>query len=147
MTFEFSVEVDAPQKTMWRVMTDHVRWCDWMPASKVVLEKQGAPERNGLGAVRVFKVAGGVSASREEVVGWESPHSMSYILHSSFPMKNYRSTMKLIADGPDRCRLFWKSNWQSAIPTWLGAKLVRNRVQKMLKSAAVKMATAASQET
>lgn len=146
MGFEFSVEVDAPQNVMWRVVTDHVRWSEWMPAKKVLLEKEGSPERNGVGAVRVFKIIGGISAAKEEIVEWEPPHSMSYILHSSFPTKNYRSTVKLVPDGDDKCRLFWESNWESVIPGWLGGKMLGNRVKKMLHSAAEKMAVAASHE-
>lgn len=154
MGFEFSMEVAATQEIMWATMTDHVRWSDWMPGKEVVLETPGAPEPNGLGAVRVFKVIGGLSASREEVVGWEPPHSMSYTLRSSFPMKHYLSTMKLVPDGQDSCRLFWKSSWESAVPVWLGGRLVGKWVgllagklaQRLLRSAASKMAAAANRE-
>ena len=145
--FEFSVAVAAPQSAMWKVITNHLRWCEWMPSKEVVLETPGSPEQFGLGAVRVFKTIGGRTTAREEVVGWDPPHSMSYILHASFPMKNYRSTMTLIPEGSDSCRLFWRSNWESAIPLWLGGKLSGKLVRRMLHSAAKKMALAAQQET
>jgi len=146
MEFEFSVEVNASQNAMWKVVTDHVRWSQWMPAKKVVLAREGSPERNGLGAVRVFKIVGGISAAKEEIVGWEPPHSMSYILHSSFPSKNYRSTVTLVSDGEDKCRLFWKSDWEYVPPAWLGGKMFGKRLKKMLHSAAKEMAVAASHE-
>ena len=70
--FEFTLEVNAPIEVMWGVMTDHERWSDWMPSSKVVLGPEGSPDRNGIGAVRSF-MAGKVAVAREEVIGWEPP--------------------------------------------------------------------------
>lgn len=153
-------DVKAPQDVMWAVMTDHARWADWLPGEKVIVDPVGSPDPNGLGAVRTFVLKRGRSAAKEEVVGWEPPVSMTYILHSSFPTRNYRSTMTLgaisdgdtdggggSADGSADCRLVWESTWESPLPVWFGGALVKKLLFGLLSKAAKKMSAAAERET
>lgn len=161
--FEFTLEVNAPIEVMWEVMTDHERWSDWMPSSKVVLDPEGSPDRNGMGAVRNFMV-GKIATAREEVIGWEPPGcaeeeklgekvegtggdaSMTYCLLSQKLMKDYKSTMSLTADTSDSCTLTWQSKWESVLPDKAGGNITQSQIKKMLHKTAVKMAADAAKE-
>ena len=163
--FEFKLEVNAPIEVMWSVMTNHERWSDWMPSSKVVLDPEGSPERNGMGAVRNF-MTGKIVMAREEVIGWEPPGcseeeklgekvdekgasgdaSMTYCLLSQKLMKNYKSTMTLTADTAESCTLIWKSKWESVLPPKAGGNITQSQIKKMLYNTAVKMAADADAE-
>ena len=64
-TFSSSTPISAPPEIVWEVMTDHQLYSRWSPSSRVDLEVEGSPDRNGVGAVRAFRT--GPVSTREEV--------------------------------------------------------------------------------
>ncbi len=116
-SFSSSTPVAAPRAVVWSVMTDHVRYGEWGRASKVVLEREGDPDRNGLGAVRVFHA--GPMRTVEEVVEWDPPDKMAYRLVKGLPVRDYRAQMVLrdaaSGEGPLTV-LDWSSTFEPAIP-------------------------------
>ncbi len=102
-------------------MTDHVRYGEWGRASKVVLERTGDPDPNGLGAVRVFHA--GPMRTVEEVTGWEPEHTMTYRLVKGLPIRDYRAEMVLRTEahsdedgGNTVTVLDWSSTFEPKIP-------------------------------
>jgi hypothetical protein len=94
-------------------MTDHVRYANWTSARGVAMERVGAPDPNGVGAIRVFD--SGPVKVREEVLEFEAPTRMVYRLASGLPVRDYRSEMQLETDG-DVTVLTWSSTFEPRIP-------------------------------
>jgi hypothetical protein len=60
----------------------------WARGVSVTLERDGAFDRNGVGAVR--RVALGRRVVREEVIGFEPPERLAYRALSGMPLPDYR---------------------------------------------------------
>ena len=61
-TFSSSTPIAAPQAIVWEVMTEHHLYSRWSLSSRVELEVEGSPDRNG--AIWVFR-AGIVKPARK----------------------------------------------------------------------------------
>src|SRR5262249_57787797 len=62
-------DAKAPASVAWDLVADAVHWPTWAPNDEASLEREGAPTRDGLGAIRVFRT--GRYVLREEVVGFD----------------------------------------------------------------------------
>jgi uncharacterized protein YndB with AHSA1/START domain len=92
--FLITKQIAAPIETVFDVLTDHEGATALTPGPvKFTLEREGSPERNGLGAVR--KISGAGPALREEVVAYEAPTHFSYSIISGAPVKNHRGDVVL----------------------------------------------------
>lgn len=104
----------APPQAVWDVYTDHARWSEWAGFGSSRLDRPGAPDPNGSGAVRAFG-SGGVTAF-EEILEFEPPKRMTYrILRGGLPMKNHLGEVRLEADS-DGTVLTWRCRFDSRIP-------------------------------
>ncbi len=102
------VEVDRlfphPTGRVFQRYTDHVGWSEWAGLGRVRLTREGAPDRNGVGAVRAFSVAPGL---REEVTVFEppaagasSPARMEYrVTRGPVPMADHRGEVIFTPEG------------------------------------------------
>ena len=84
---------------VWSLLAEADRWKEWSFLDRSSLEQRGAPEPDGVGAVRRFTRWG--VGSREEVVAFEPPHHLGYVILSGFPARHYRADIELSPDGPD----------------------------------------------
>lgn len=89
-----SATVSRPVAHVWSVLADH-EGMSWGPGITVTLEKPGAPERNGLGAVRRISTPGPAPAIVEEVVAFEPGHRLGYRALSGVPFKSYAGEVVL----------------------------------------------------
>jgi hypothetical protein len=112
-SFSSVTKIIAPRDVVWNVMTDHVRYARWGRSKVVTIERVGSPDPNGVGAIRAFHA--GPTRVREEVVEFEPPSWMAYRLVSGVPVRDYRSEMRLEADG-DVTVLSWHSTFVDRIP-------------------------------
>jgi hypothetical protein len=112
-SFVSVTKIVAPRDVVWSVMTDHARYVNWTSASRVTMERTGAPEPDGVGAVRVFHT--GPVRVREEVLEFEPLDRMVYRVVSGMPVRDYRSEMRLDDDG-DVTVLTWSSSFEPRIP-------------------------------
>jgi uncharacterized protein YndB with AHSA1/START domain len=112
-SFSSVTKIRAPRDVVWSVMTDHVRYARWGRSKQVTMEREGSPDPNGLGAIRVFHA--GPSKVREEVVALDPPARLVYRLVSGVPVRDYRSEMQLEEDG-DVTVLTWTSSFAERIP-------------------------------
>jgi hypothetical protein len=68
---------------------------------------------DGVGALRRFGV--GPAGSREEVVAWEPPHHLGYVVVSGLPVRHYRSDVELRADGGGTV-VVWQGSFDEIVP-------------------------------
>jgi len=92
-SFRYVRQVAAPPETVFDVLTDHRRYTEITSLRKAELEREGEPEPNGLGAIRVLTVAG--PPMREEVIGYERPSRFSYKILSGLPVRDHVGTVEL----------------------------------------------------
>lgn len=96
--FLITKQINAPVETVFDVLTDHAGTTEFMPGPVTfTLEREGAPEKNGVGAVR--KISGAGPAIREEVVAYDAPTRFSYSIISGAPVKDHRGDVVLEAKG------------------------------------------------
>jgi len=94
-----SATVPRPVDHVWQVLADHEGMSSWGPGLKVELTTEGAPDRNGLGAVRRITAPGPAPAIVEEVVAFEPGAKLGYRALSGVPFKNYGGTVTLTPAG------------------------------------------------
>jgi carbon monoxide dehydrogenase subunit G len=90
-------EVGAPPEVVFDVLTDHRRYADITPMRKSVLEREGEPAPNGVGAVRVLSSVG--PPLREEVLTYEPSSRFSYKMLSGAPVRDHVGTVSLEPSG------------------------------------------------
>ena len=92
-SFTLVREVNAPPEVVFDVLTDHRRYADVTPLRKSVLEREGEPAPNGVGAIRVLSSVG--PPLREEVIAFEPSSRFSYKLLSGAPVRDHVGTVLL----------------------------------------------------
>jgi uncharacterized protein YndB with AHSA1/START domain len=92
--FLITKQINAPVQTVFDVLTQHDGYGDFAPGPvRVVLERPGTTEPNGVGAVR--KILGAGPAVREEVFRYDEPTHFSYGIISGAPVKDHRGDVVL----------------------------------------------------
>ncbi len=81
--------------------------------TRTYLLRPGAPDPDGVGALRCF--ARGPGGSREEVVAWEPPHHLGYIAVKGLPVRHYRADVDLRADGEGTV-VTWRGSFDEIVP-------------------------------
>ncbi|MFL5898497.1 MAG: SRPBCC family protein [Solirubrobacterales bacterium] len=92
-SFTYVRQVAAPPEVVFDVLTDHRRYTEITPLRRAELEREGDPEPNGLGAIRVLGIAG--PPMREEVIAYERPFRFSYTVLSGLPFRDHVGTVEL----------------------------------------------------
>jgi carbon monoxide dehydrogenase subunit G len=92
-SFTLVREVQASPDVVFDVLTDHRRYADITPVRKSVLEREGEPAPNGVGAIRVLSSIG--PPLREEVIAFEPSSRFSYKLLSGAPVRDHVGTVLL----------------------------------------------------
>lgn len=96
-SFTYKREIAAPPETVFDVLTDHRRYTDITPLRKATLEREGEPQPNGVGAIRVLTAVG--PPMREEVLAYEPSTRFSYKLLSGLPVRDHVGTVELTPSG------------------------------------------------
>ncbi|WP_405443303.1 SRPBCC family protein [Streptomyces avidinii] len=91
-TFDVRRTADAPPETVFGVFTDHRKYAALVTAIRSsVLEREGDPRPNGVGAVRRLHMPG--VTVREQVTVYERPGRYSYQLVSGLPLRHFTATV------------------------------------------------------
>jgi uncharacterized protein YndB with AHSA1/START domain len=96
-SFTFEREVAAPPEVVFDVLVDHRRYAEITPMRKSVLEREGDPAPNGVGAIRVLSAVG--PPLREEVLAYQPSTRFSYTLISGAPVRDHVGTVELMQAG------------------------------------------------
>ena len=91
--------VAAPIEVVWDTLTDHVGMMGWGPGVTVTMDRPGAPDANGVGAVRRIATPGPGPDIVEEVVTFEPPTVMGYKALSGMPFPGYAGEVRLTPTG------------------------------------------------
>jgi uncharacterized protein YndB with AHSA1/START domain len=92
-SFIVTTVANAPREKVWALFADGARWKDWAAVVKSSLEREGLPPPDGVGSIR--RLGPPPFASREEVVVWEPPSHLGYVILSGMPVRNYRADIRL----------------------------------------------------
>lgn len=104
----------APVDEVWSRYTDHADWKNWAGFSNSWLEKEGTPDRNGVGCVRGFG-SNGVNVY-EQVVEWEPTRRFAYrIIRGGLPMKGHYGETMFEPDAGGTL-VTWRCRFDSKIP-------------------------------
>ncbi len=96
-SFTFVRQIAAPPETVFDVLTSHDRYASITPMRKSVLEREGDPAPNGVGAIRVLSSVG--PPLREEVIAFQPPSRFAYKLLSGAPLRDHVGTVELSPEG------------------------------------------------
>jgi uncharacterized protein YndB with AHSA1/START domain len=96
-SFTYEREIAAPPETVFDVLTDHRRYTDITLLRKASLEREGKPQPDGVGAIRVLTAVG--PPMREEVLAYEPSTRFSYKLLSGLPVRDHVGTVELTPSG------------------------------------------------
>lgn len=116
MTRGFVVEnrSRAAPATVFAALADGSRWQDWagpfVPRSSWAA---GSPP-GGLGAVR--RLGLGRLSSREQIVEFDPPRRLSYVLRSGERLHHYRATVELSHRPGGGTRIVWSGTTKSPVP-------------------------------
>jgi hypothetical protein len=111
--FTLRSTIAAPVEVVFDVLTDHRGYSRLTPLRSSTLEREGEPAPNGVGAIRVLKLAG--PPIREEVTQYEAPSLFAYKMLSGAPVRSHTGTVDLSGQG-DTTELSWRVDSTPSIP-------------------------------
>jgi hypothetical protein len=92
-SFTLRRSVAAPIEVVFDVLTDHRGTAKISAFRSSTLEREGEPPPNGVGAIRVLRLAG--PPIREQVTIFDPPTLFAYKLLSGIPARSHRATVEL----------------------------------------------------
>ncbi len=134
-SFTLRTSIAAQPEVVFEVLTDHRAYAQLTPLRSSTLEREGTPAPNGVGAIRVLKLAG--PPLREEVTEFEPPSRFSYRLLSGAPVSDHHATVELTAVGSSTA-LRWhvESTPKIPVPDSVWAATVKQVIKPLLKGVA-----------
>jgi hypothetical protein len=122
------------------VIADARRYHEWTFMQRSWLDEEGEPPPDGVGALRRF---GSFPVfSREEVVEYEPPRRLAYVLRSGLPVRAYRATVELAPQGSGT-----DISWRGALEPFPGTgRLMTRLVGRMLRGFATGAARRAERQ-
>ena len=142
MAFQISAAANskASPADVFALLTDGSTWPHWSMFRAFELERAGAPDRFGVGAIRAFTSSRRV---REEVVKLVPDRQLGYILLSGIPFRHYRADVFLQPVPEGGTDILWTAIFEvSARWTAWFWKLV---MQRVITSTAMALAKGASE--
>jgi hypothetical protein len=111
---EHRATTTADPAAVYALLRDGATWPEWAPIDSFELEREGAGEREGVGAVRLLR--SGRVTGRDTIVELVENRRFSYTNVSSLPVKNYRGDVDLepLADGGTA--ITWVSQFDPKLP-------------------------------
>ncbi|HEU0087602.1 MAG TPA: SRPBCC family protein [Pseudonocardiaceae bacterium] len=105
---EIEVHIPADAATVYALLRDGSSWPLWSPIESFELERTGADEPEGIGAIRIFRK--GRVTGRDEIVGLVSGRRFSYRHLSGLPVRDYRADIEL-TPGDGGIQLRWRTSF------------------------------------
>jgi Polyketide cyclase / dehydrase and lipid transport len=110
---EHRATTTADPATVYTLLRDGASWPTWSPIESFELERRGADEPEGVGAVRIFR--GGRVVGRDTIVELVPDRRFSYTHASNLPVRDYRADVELepTAEGT---AIRWVSTFHPKVP-------------------------------
>ena len=122
--FEASARSTASAEAIWPLVGQATRWKEWAWMTRTELLRQGDPPPDGVGALRRF--AFGPGGSKEEVVVWDPPRHLGYVVVRGLPVRGYRADVHLDQDDTGTL-VTWRCSVEPLVPGTGGALRVALR--------------------
>ena len=113
-SFTLRRSIAAPIDVVFDVLTDHRGTANISVFRSSTLEREGEPPPNGVGAIRVLRLAG--PPIREEVTVFDPPTLFAYKLLSGIPARSYRGTVELAPQEDTRTSLTYRVDTLPKLP-------------------------------
>ena len=119
-----SESIAAPAERVWALLGDFggvMKWGGSMLQSCTV-------EGSGVGAVRTIGLPGGASIQERLEAYDPAGRALTYAIigKSPIPLRNYLSTCRVVATGPNQCRVDWEGRFEpDGVPEEQAQNLVR----------------------
>jgi uncharacterized protein YndB with AHSA1/START domain len=110
------LRIAADRDRIWEILSNHEGMPRWFPAREVVRRRPGAPDPNGVDAVRVVRTSG--LAIEERVTAFEPGRRLAYVVSAGAPLRDHRGEVVLDADDAagDATRVRWSVELRPLIP-------------------------------
>jgi uncharacterized protein YndB with AHSA1/START domain len=128
----------APIETVWARLADITTWSAWGQWDETTRTRDGAPDPDGVGALRRFRRGRRVHV--EEVVAFEPPHRLAYEVREGLPVRDYHADVTLETVGGGT-RIRWGSAFDGANP--LGGAVTNLVLKRFMPETARRLARAA----
>jgi Polyketide cyclase / dehydrase and lipid transport len=112
-SYEVTARSSAPVEAVWPLLGEARRWKEWSFLDRSDLIREGDPAPDGVGAVRRFTRFG--VGSREEVVAWDPPRHLGYVILKGFPVRRYRADVNFSPEGTGTL-IRWSASFDALIP-------------------------------
>ena len=125
--------IRAPREQVFATLADHEGFPSFSPLRRVTLRREGSPDRNGLGAVRVMTGPG--MRIEEEVISWDPPNGYQYRLLRGAPIRDHRGEIT-VKDSGGASQVQWTVQFRPVIPGtgWLVRMALERALGGMLRS-------------
>jgi uncharacterized protein YndB with AHSA1/START domain len=110
---EHRATTTADASTVYALLRDGATWPTWSPIESFELERPGADEREGIGAVRSFR--SGRVTGRDEIVELVPDRRLAYRHTSTLPVRDYRGEIDLEPTSSGTA-IRWVSTFAPKIP-------------------------------
>lgn len=129
MDFAYEGTARADRETVWDVLTDYPGYAKFTPARKVVVEKEGSPQPNGVGTERAIHAVG--PPVRERIVVFEPPERFAYVLFKGAPLRNHRGDVTLTEAPGGGTHIHYAIHTEPAVPVvgHLATRIVKQAVK------------------
>jgi uncharacterized protein YndB with AHSA1/START domain len=109
-SYEVTAWSPAPPEQVFAVVADGAGWSRW--AGPLVVrswwEREGTPPPGGVGAIRALGLPR--LGSREEIVVYDPPHRLGYVVLSGLPVRSYRADVVLRQEAGGT-RIVWSGSF------------------------------------
>ncbi len=118
-TIDLDKTLAAPIDEVFELLSDHAAYTQFRGIRKAALQREGASERNGVGAMRAL--AFGPIRFEEEITAFERPTRMDYVIRKvNLPLDHDGGTIALSEAGSGT-RVRWRSTFSVTLPVVGGA--------------------------
>jgi hypothetical protein len=103
----------ADPATVYALLRDGAGWPAWTPIESAEIERPGAEEPEGVGAVRLYR--SGRVTGHDEIVELVPNRRFAYAHTSNLPVRNYRGEIDL-EPTPEGTAIRWVSTFEPRLP-------------------------------
>jgi hypothetical protein len=137
---EKTATTSADADVVYALLRDGATWPEWSPIDSFELERAGAGEAEGVGAIRVFRT--GRYTMREEIVKLVRGRRCSYALLSGLPIRDYRVDVDL-EPAEEGTVIRWHASFASKLPGmgWLIRRRLAGVTERFVRGLAARAAT------
>ncbi len=128
----------APPDVLWAHVADISTWSSWGQWDETTRARDGAPEPDGVGALRRFRR--GRRTHVEEVVAFEPPSRLAYEVREGLPVRDYHAEVTLEPVGGGT-RIRWDATFDGT--NVITGAAVHRVLRRFFPDAARRLATVA----